>query len=113
MPFATITSKGQITIPKSIRQQLALDSGDRILFAVDENGAVSFEPATKDYYRIEGHSAKTRKACLCQGYEISGKISSAGQGWASMKGLDTNVLLRYLARDDVEQTKFAARFLVC
>lgn len=28
-----------------------------------------------------------------------------------MKGLDTNVLLRYLVRDHVEQTKSAARFL--
>ncbi|MCY4314386.1 MAG: type II toxin-antitoxin system PrlF family antitoxin [Gammaproteobacteria bacterium] len=61
MPFATITSKGQTNIPKSIRQQLALDSGDRILFAVDENGAVSFEPATKDIIELRGIVLKSEK----------------------------------------------------
>lgn len=62
MPFATITSKGQITIPKSIRQELALDSGDRILFAVDENGAVSFAPAIKDITELRGIVPKPRKS---------------------------------------------------
>lgn len=61
MPFATITSKGQTNIPKSIRQQLALDSGDRILFAVDENGAVSFEPAIKDITELRGIVPKPEK----------------------------------------------------
>jgi len=29
---ATLTSKGQITLPKAIRQSLGLDSGDSLLF---------------------------------------------------------------------------------
>jgi antitoxin PrlF len=30
-----ITSKGQVTIPKEIRQTLSLESGDRLLFTVE------------------------------------------------------------------------------
>ena len=35
---STITAKGQTTVPKSVRQALGVDSGDRIAFVVDENG---------------------------------------------------------------------------
>lgn len=31
---ATLTSKGQITIPKSIRQALGVDSGDKVAFDI-------------------------------------------------------------------------------
>jgi len=42
MPVATITSKGQITIPKGIRKLLNLHAGDKISFLTDEDGKVSF-----------------------------------------------------------------------
>lgn len=35
---STITSKGQTTIPKSVRQALGLSEGDQIAFHVDERG---------------------------------------------------------------------------
>ena len=34
---AKLTSKGQITIPKQIRDLLKLDQGDSVVFYVDEN----------------------------------------------------------------------------
>lgn len=34
----TLTSKGQVTIPKSVRQALGLSEGDQIAFRVDETG---------------------------------------------------------------------------
>jgi AbrB family looped-hinge helix DNA binding protein len=37
---STVTSKGQITIPASVRRQLGLRAGDRVEFRVDRNGAV-------------------------------------------------------------------------
>lgn len=37
---STLTSKGQTTIPKDIRQSLAMKSGDRITFTLIANGTV-------------------------------------------------------------------------
>ena len=38
MPQATLTSKGQLTLPKALRERLRLEKGDRIDFSVDEKG---------------------------------------------------------------------------
>jgi AbrB family looped-hinge helix DNA binding protein len=35
---AKVMSKGQVTIPKNIREALGVDTGDRITFITDEDG---------------------------------------------------------------------------
>jgi antitoxin PrlF len=62
MSAATITSKGQITIPKDIRALLNLHSGDKINFIVEESGEVRFLPATRDVSTLKGIIAKPKKA---------------------------------------------------
>jgi antitoxin PrlF len=47
MATATITSKGQITIPVEVRQALGLDAGDRIAFEEITPGTYSFTPLQK------------------------------------------------------------------
>ena len=37
---AKVTSKGQVTIPKAVREQLGIAEGDEIVFRVEENRAV-------------------------------------------------------------------------
>ena len=37
---ATLTSKGQLTIPKEVREALGLEAGDRVYFTVHQGGAV-------------------------------------------------------------------------
>ena len=37
---ATVTSKGQVTLPKAVRDALGLEAGDKILFRVHEDRAV-------------------------------------------------------------------------
>ena len=37
---ATTTAKGQITLPKSIRQALGLDVGSKVAFELHENGQI-------------------------------------------------------------------------
>ena len=43
---STITSKGQVTIPKAIRDRLGLAAGDTLEFTVDEEGRILARPST-------------------------------------------------------------------
>ncbi len=45
MARSTLTSKGQITIPKEIRSRLGLRRGDQVEFRVDDSGEVRMKPA--------------------------------------------------------------------
>jgi antitoxin PrlF len=54
MATAVMTSKGQITIPLSVRQQLGLDSGDRVEFVDLGNGQFAIMPATGDIRALRG-----------------------------------------------------------
>lgn len=44
MVQARLTGKGQVTIPKAIRDYLHLDIGSKIDFVIDENGEVKVLP---------------------------------------------------------------------
>lgn len=41
---ATITSKGQVTIPKRIRERLGLNAGTEVEFTLDDDGTVHVRP---------------------------------------------------------------------
>ncbi len=43
MPRATLTSKGQITIPQELRQRLGLQQGDQVEF-ITEDGVTVIRP---------------------------------------------------------------------
>lgn len=44
MAIAKITTKGQITIPKEIRDYLRLEIGSQVEFVIDETGKVKLIP---------------------------------------------------------------------
>jgi AbrB family looped-hinge helix DNA binding protein len=54
MPSATLTSKGQITIPKEVRDELGLRVGDRVAFRTLQDGRVIVEPETIDLRELRG-----------------------------------------------------------
>ncbi len=54
MSVATVTSKGQITIPKAVRDALHLQAGDRVSFVVRADGVAEVRPATVDLKALEG-----------------------------------------------------------
>ena len=54
MPTATITSKGQITIPIEVRKKLGLKAVYRINFFEDQEGKFTFEPKTGSIMDMEG-----------------------------------------------------------
>lgn len=48
MASATVTSKGQITIPKKVRERLHLGPGDRVEFLIEKGGEVFMRPGKGD-----------------------------------------------------------------
>jgi len=54
MPSATLTSKGQLTLPRAIRDLLRLGAGDRVDFIVKDDGTVVLRPATVDVRELKG-----------------------------------------------------------
>lgn len=53
MPGASVTSKGQVTIPKPIRDLLQIKTGDRLDFVVEDDQVV-LRPATLDLRSLKG-----------------------------------------------------------
>jgi len=53
MPSASLTSKGQLTVPKAIRDLLKLKAGDRLDFRV-EGDRVVLHPGTRDVRSLRG-----------------------------------------------------------
>ena len=63
MAVATLTSKGQTTIPKEIRDLLGLAPGDKLDFVVESDGRVVLRAATLDIRQLRGMLRKKgRKA---------------------------------------------------
>ncbi len=62
MTTATITSKGQITIPVSVRNDLKVDAGDRVEFIQIAPGRYEFVAATHSISELKGMFGKPSKA---------------------------------------------------
>ncbi len=45
---ATVTSKGQVTLPKALRKHLGVQTGSRIRFSIPVKGSVKVEPVLYD-----------------------------------------------------------------
>ena len=61
MSTATLTSKGQTTIPKDVREHLGLQPGDRIEFVLGEDDTVVLRPATRKVTDLKGFLPKPSK----------------------------------------------------
>jgi AbrB family looped-hinge helix DNA binding protein len=47
LPTSTVTSKGQVTIPKTIRERLGLSEGDILEFSIDDAGRIVARQASR------------------------------------------------------------------
>jgi antitoxin PrlF len=54
MAKAVVTSKGQVTIPKIIRDRARMDSGTQLDFQLESDGTVIIRPVTRDISEIKG-----------------------------------------------------------
>ena len=59
--LAKLTTKGQITLPKKIRDHLHVKPGDQLDFSVDKDGVVSVAPVTGSVKDLKGCLPKPRK----------------------------------------------------
>ena len=77
MASAAVTSKGQITIPVSVREDLGLKPGTRVEFVKIANGQYAIRPATISIMSLRGmlHEPGQRAATI---EEMNEAIAEAG-----------------------------------
>ncbi len=61
MATATVTSKGQVTIPAKVRSQLGIETGDRIEFVDIGQGQFAIVAATRSIKELKGIFRGRRK----------------------------------------------------
>lgn len=78
MSTATITGKGQVTIPASVRKRLGVQPGDRVDFVEMENGVFQLVAASRDIRSLKGVVPKPDKVVTIE--EMNETIESRGRG---------------------------------
>ena len=61
MATATLTSKGQLTIPKAVRNSLHLHTGDRVAFVIHGESEALMKPVTKSVDEVFGQLHKANQ----------------------------------------------------
>lgn len=59
--IATITSKGQVTIPAEVRKYLAIKTNDKIAFVIDAEGVRLRVPRYPDIASLRGAAGSLKK----------------------------------------------------
>jgi antitoxin PrlF len=77
--LATVTSKGQITIPKEVREKLNLQTGDRLEFLVQEDGTAKVVPLTSSVTKLKGMVAKPKKPVSLEDMDKAVERGARGQ----------------------------------
>lgn len=51
---ASVTSRGQVTIPAAVRRHLGVKTPDKVMFVLGENGVVSLKPVALSMTALRG-----------------------------------------------------------
>lgn len=60
---ATVTSKGQVTLPRELRKRLGIQKGSRIRFSISPSGSIKVEPVRyniKDLWQMADEGGKPK-----------------------------------------------------
>lgn len=79
MATATITSKGQITLPKQIRERLGVKTGDRIAFRERSDGSIMVEADTVDLLDLFGMLKPRRRGITLKDMEAAIRRGASGR----------------------------------
>ena len=82
MGVSTVTSKGQVTVPKAVREHLRLAAGDRVDFVIVEDGRVEL--------RLLRRSVQ----------DLRGFLHREGQTPVALNHLDESLMDHLAAEDD-------------
>ena len=82
MPEATLTTKGQVTIPKAVRDHLKLETGARLDFVIEDDGTVVVKPVTRHVRELAGllHRPGRRRVTVREMDEAIGAHLRKGVG---------------------------------
>ncbi len=61
---STLTSKGQLTVPKEVRERLKLKTGDKIQFMINKEGKIELSPIKVRLKDLKGILPPLRKRSL-------------------------------------------------
>lgn len=61
MELSRISAKGQVTVPKSIREQLHLHEGDRVVFVVEDGKVVLMKASVTAMRDLQQEAEKAAK----------------------------------------------------
>ena len=76
MTAATVTSKGQITIPLNVRQALQVGAGDRVEFVEIDSGRFEVVAVTHSVRALKGMFGKSTKAVSIE--DMNAAIAARG-----------------------------------
>jgi len=76
VPTASISSKGQVTIPAVVRKTLHVGTGDRVEFVEIEPGRYEFVAATRPVSALKGMFGKPAKIVSVE--QMNAAIAAAG-----------------------------------
>jgi AbrB family looped-hinge helix DNA binding protein len=79
MPAATLTSKGQLTLPKDVRAALGVGPGDRVDFVRMEDGNFAVMPATHSVQSLKGLIPKPGKPVSLDAMDAAIARGAAGE----------------------------------
>ena len=78
MATATLTSKGQITIPVEVRHALQVGTGDRVEFVQIAPGRYEFVAATRQVTELKGMFGKPKAVVSIE--DVNAAIARRGAG---------------------------------
>jgi AbrB family looped-hinge helix DNA binding protein len=76
MSTATLTSKGQITIPVDVRRALNVEAGDRVEFVQMEPGRFEVIATTRSVRELKGRFGKPQRTVTIE--EMNAAVAAQG-----------------------------------
>ena len=101
---ATVTSKGQVTLPKRLREALGLKRGSRIRFRVETDGGLRGDPVLYELEDLWAIADQGRRPSVMYGRRDGGRQGAE----ALVIVVDTNIWARAFLGDHKDQAPLGA-----